>query len=508
VKLDERLAALAEVVALGEGRLDVEAARGVVERAGARLGLGLETTIVALAGPTGAGKSTLFNALVGRDLAAASVRRPTTSSVRAAGDASPELLAWLRIKGSDPFSGGAPDLVLLDLPDYDSVETAHRDEVDRMVELVDLLVWVVDPQKYADSALHDGYLKRLGAYEGVMVLVLNQADRLSAPEVERLRGDLRRLLEHDGIPKVPVLALSATAGTGLPELRELLARRVRERKAAVQRLEADVAGAVEPLAATCAGKPGKADRTQLVHALSSAAGVPTVVAAVAASHRRKGALAAGWPLGRWLRRLRPDPLKRLRLEQGEEAHTSLPKATPVQRSQVSSAARMLALSAAGELAPPWPSLVRSAATRHEEAIPERLDRAVAGADLRLREPRWWRLAGLLQKLLALAAAAGALWLLGLVALGYLQLDDVLPTPELEGIPIPTLLFGGGLLAGLLLALIARWANGIGAGRRARVAGRSLAKRVEAVAEELVVTPVREELDARARLCEALSRSRR
>ena len=36
----------------------------------------------------------------------------------------------------------------------------HRLEVDRLVELVDLLVWVLDPQKYADAALHDRYLRR------------------------------------------------------------------------------------------------------------------------------------------------------------------------------------------------------------------------------------------------------------------------------------------------------------------------------------------------------------
>ena len=31
-------------------------------------------------------------------------------------------------------------------------------EVDRLVQLVDMLIWVVDPQKYADAALHDRYL--------------------------------------------------------------------------------------------------------------------------------------------------------------------------------------------------------------------------------------------------------------------------------------------------------------------------------------------------------------
>src|SRR5207253_1696815 len=37
-------------------------------------------------------------------------------------------------------------LVLLDLPDHDSTETSHHEEVDRVVALADVLVWVLDPQ--------------------------------------------------------------------------------------------------------------------------------------------------------------------------------------------------------------------------------------------------------------------------------------------------------------------------------------------------------------------------
>ena len=49
----------------------------------------------------------------------------------------------------------------MDLPDHDSTEVSHHLEVDRLVELADLLVWVLDPQKYADAALHDRYLAPL-----------------------------------------------------------------------------------------------------------------------------------------------------------------------------------------------------------------------------------------------------------------------------------------------------------------------------------------------------------
>ena len=85
--LERRLEALAEAVALAEGRLEPAAvadAGAVVRRAGERLGHGLDATVVALAGPTGAGKSTLFNLLAGRELSRTGVRRPTTAATTAA----------------------------------------------------------------------------------------------------------------------------------------------------------------------------------------------------------------------------------------------------------------------------------------------------------------------------------------------------------------------------------------------------------------------------------------
>jgi len=84
-----------------------------------------------------------------------------------------------------------------------------------------------------------------------------------------------------------------------------------------------------------------------------------------------------------------------------------------------------------------------------------------------------------------------------------QLEDAIPLPEYEGFPVPTLMLAGGLLAGLLLALLARWLTGIGAARRARAAERSLRKRVEEVARELVIEPVRSELALRDELCAAV-----
>jgi putative protein kinase ArgK-like GTPase of G3E family len=514
--LDRRLSALAEAVELAEGRLEpaaVEAARGVVARAGRRLGLGVEETVVALAGPTGAGKSTLFNAVAGDELVTAGRRRPTTATATAAvwGDGAGPLLDWLEVPRRHRVSGAGLDgLVLLDLPDFDSVESAHRLEVDRVLELADLVVWIVDPQKYADASLHERYLRPLASHRETMLVVLNQADLLDADALAACRADMTRLLREDGLDGVPMLAASARTGDGLADLRSALAKRVAAREAAVARLSADVERAAAELGATCGGRAAgvaKADRERLLAALEEAAGVPAVVSAVERTHRRSGALATGWPLVRWARRLRPDPLRRLHLSGREAQRTSLPGATGVQRAEVSAAGRALAARASDGLPDPWPGLVRGAATGEEDGLAERLDRAVAGTPLPDRRPRWWAVLGMAQRLLAVVAAVGALWLVGLAGLGYLQLDDAVPTPDLEGFPVPTVLLLGGLLLGLLLGAVTRWANGIGARRRGRVAARRLRARVAEVAEDGILSRVAGELEAHGALCSALAVAR-
>jgi GTP-binding protein EngB required for normal cell division len=305
--LPTRVAALAEVTQLGAGRLPdaaLEQAAAVVVRARERAALSPDHTVVALAGSTGSGKSSLLNALAGEEIATAGVTRPTTGFPSAAvwppradatgpgrrrsgrgsdaepvtgatdgeGDGAPDdagdLLDWLEV-GSRRYLGrgpardttgpGAPaagsvtaavptGLVLLDLPDHDSVVVEHRVRAERLVERVDLLVWVVDPQKYADAALHERYLQPLAGHGDVVVLVLNQVDRLTDSEREACLSDLRRLAAEDGLPGVPVLGVSAATGYGLDALRELLADAARPRlRAAVGRV-AD-ARVVEPVAA-------------------------------------------------------------------------------------------------------------------------------------------------------------------------------------------------------------------------------------------------------------------
>jgi GTP-binding protein EngB required for normal cell division len=518
-----RLEALDEVLALARDRVDpdvVAAAERVAVKAGERLRFGDTHTVVALAGATGSGKSSLFNALAGANLSKVGMRRPTTGVAHAAvwgADVSVPLLDWLAVPrrhvvehGRDTGLNG---LVLLDLPDVDSVDTSHRMEADRLVERVDLLVWVLDPQKYADASLHDRYLAPLADHADVMLVVLNQADRLPERARTGCRTDLKRLLEHDGLSAVPIVLASAVTSEGLDRLREELRARVAARRAAVQRLEADLASVAVALDGSCSERSvagvGRADRDALVAALSDAAGVEVVARAVGRAYRARARRVTGWPFTRWTARLRPDPARRLRLPESpsELVRTSLPGPSAVQQARVDSALRHLGERAATDLPEPWPTVVRRAATRRREDLPELLDRAIAGTDLGLdRRPRWWRAVGFLQWLLAFAAVVGALWLLALFGIAWLQLPEP-PLPMIGVIPLPTLSLGGGLLLGLVLALASGRVAAVGAWRRARRARRRLHAKVERLAEEVVVTPVERELAAHTALCKALRRVR-
>ena len=98
-----RIDALDGAVQAARGRLDdglVDDAAGVVDRAAGRLRLSATHTVVGIAGATGSGKSSTFNALTGLELSAVGVRRPTTSWATACvwgRDGAAELLGWLGI---------------------------------------------------------------------------------------------------------------------------------------------------------------------------------------------------------------------------------------------------------------------------------------------------------------------------------------------------------------------------------------------------------------------------
>jgi len=514
---------LRRAVESARGRLDdalVDDAAGVVERADARLSLSGGHTVVALAGATGSGKSSTFNALAGLDLAAIGVRRPTTSWTQACAwgaEGAGELLDWLGVPRVHQVSRDSmldvpredrdlQGLVLLDLPDHDSTELTHHVEVDRLVRLTDMLVWVLDPQKYADAAVHDRYLKPFASYKDIIVVVLNHIDAVPTERRQAMVDDLRRLLRADGLDGVPILATSARYGEGIPELKRLISTRVAAKKATKARLMADVTSAAERMQfVNGAAKPGdvaRAHKNELVDAFADAAGVPTVVRAVERATTVRANRATGWPVTSWLSKLRPDPLKRLHLDLGARgkeltsgSRASVPQASRVQRARVDTAVRTVADDASAELSKPWAAAVRRASVSRLPDLNDGLDKAVSGTDLGVsRTPLWWRLVRLLQWALMLTALGGGLWLAGLAVFGFLQVPAP-GTPDYEGFPVPTLMLLGGVAAGIALALLCRVLTGLSARAKARSADRRLRAAIGEVTERLVIEPIETEISS-------------
>ena len=234
--LGARIEGLDAAADAARGRLDdaiVDEVREVADRAAGRMRLSAEHTVVAIAGATGSGKSSTFNWLTGLDLSAVGVRRPTTSWATACvwgSEGAAELLEWLGIPARHQVTRDSmldtrredhslDGVVMLDLPDHDSTELSHHLEVDRLVQLADLLVWVLDPQKYADAAIHDRYLAPYTTHQDVMLVVLNHIDTVPEAERDSMVADVRRLLDAEGLGEVPVLAVSAREGDGMTELK-------------------------------------------------------------------------------------------------------------------------------------------------------------------------------------------------------------------------------------------------------------------------------------------------
>lgn len=296
--LTHRASEIARALEIGGIRIDgrvVEQVTEALDGVRERLALGVDHTVVALVGGTGSGKSSLFNALTDFEFADVGVTRPTTSKVTACtwgGQADP-LLEWLgvdldrRIERESDLLGDAEaelrGLVLLDLPDHDSIDPAHREVVDRLLPMVDLLVWVVDPQKYADDALHSGYLRRLSAHEAAMLVVLNQVDTVPPDQRAGLAADVGRLLAEDGLQGVPVLSVSARTGEGVDTLRARLGGAVGRRSVAAERAGAELHDAAALVLTQVAdGEPETFPREQFVDAVAEAAGVPVIAEAVEA----------------------------------------------------------------------------------------------------------------------------------------------------------------------------------------------------------------------------------
>ncbi|MDO4898242.1 MAG: dynamin family protein [Rothia sp. (in: high G+C Gram-positive bacteria)] len=556
-----RVAALERAVELGQGRVDPEIisrATDVLERTGARRELSAEHTVIGFFGATGSGKSTLFNAVVGQDIAKSAARRPTTSTAQAAiwGRAGVEpLLDWLGVENRtymDEDAAAATDalnradvpvtvgmwnkirksvgqakteeasggLVLLDLPDFDSVEASNRLIVEKMAACVDVLVWVMDPQKYADAVIHQDFIAPLASHGAVTLAVLNQADRLDAAEVPAVLDSLKLLLAQDGLTSTLIadpLAVSARTKEGVPRLREILGQVAVAKSAALERIEADLLTVGKELGNQDGGGPPQGvthdNMDELEAGLYAASGADAVVKAAANSYKLHAAEKTGWIATRWLLHMKKDPLKRLGLHKEHDgspiAKSSLPPLGAAQKATVSTTLRNFAADVSEGVAEPWSHSIRDSARTYEDQLPAEIERAIATVHYDAEKKRWWwHLLNAFQWVGLLAALVGLLWLTALAVAGYFQI--VLPDPPtVEGfpLPVPTLLVVTGLLLGIVVAMLGRVCAAAGHRLYARGITRQLERNIEDVAARAVRAPVEEELDRLADYRAALDQAR-
>lgn len=411
--LQPRMDGLENAVAAARGRLDhdlLDAVQASVARSTERLRMSVSHTIVAIAGSTGSGKSTIFNALAGVDLSASGAQRPTTSTTKAlvwSDDDLHEMLEWLGVPVSDQYTRSTlpgtsrtklPEgLLLLDLPDHDSMEVAHHQEAERIVELADILIWVVDPQKYADAAIHHRFIQPLAGHRAVTMVVLNHIDEVPEERRVGMVRDLRKLLVADGMRDPRILATSARHGTGMKELRTAIRRRVEENQNARLRVEADIRAAALRLEQVSGDAPPSVPDVwvaDLERRVAAAAGVTALVATTEREVRAEAARRVALSLRR-------------RRASGDAAPDQR-RLGPVDRPAVDTAVRNLVAKVSRNLKPAWAFPIWAAASERLPETDDRLDAELSALRFEQRLPRWLPLIGLLRIVLATGIVAGAL----------------------------------------------------------------------------------------------------
>jgi GTP-binding protein EngB required for normal cell division len=561
--LSDRLTAVARLIQIGAARSGsdgfsqklLDDTEELLGRAGERLRLSASHTVVALAGGTGSGKSSLFNQLAGADFSTVGVTRPITRDAHAcvwgvAG--SGPLLEWLGVPRRYRYARGSAldrgeeamaGLVLLDLPDHDSVVAGASQQVDRLVGLADLMVWVLDPQKYADAAVHRRFLVPLAGHSEVVAVVLNQCDLLSEAQTEDCISDLRRLLDSEGLHDAAILVTSAVTGAGIDALRKLLVQTVSQRKAATARLSADMDGIVARFApyvdaataaqaagasAADAGAPGSGDSgaagnapvpagtasvqaastARLADAFSAAAGVPAVGDSLQSARELRAVDYVGWPVA-WLavRLTGRDPVRKARLGKlWEEVRTVTAGPSGAQQAEIDNALTRLADEVGPPLPKPWSRTVRTAVRSMAEEIPAALGTAM-GESLPTDDKiaPWWRLIGAFQGLLLGAVIVGLAWIAAIVAFGVFSAASNVPGLFSDAALIPwiCLLMAAFLFLGWLTAAGCVNLVRAAAEREHEDVEADMRSRIAMVAREMVTVPVEQELSEYQRFQEEL-----
>jgi len=540
--LSQRLTALARVIQIGSARTGPDGfsvpllaeAEQLVNRAGERLRMSANHTVAVLAGGTGSGKSSLFNRLAGADFSAVGVIRPFTKDPHACVwgmDGAAALLEWLRIPPRNRYARSSAlgegeeslrGLILIDLPDHDSVAARASAEMNRLVGLADLMIWVLDPQKYADAAVHSRYLTQLAGYSAVIAVVLNQSDLLTAEQAEDCVSDLRRLLDSENLHDARVLTTSARTGVGLDELRKVLAESVAARRAATDRIAADLeamGARFLPYAGEGRGAGQDTDTDDfaevppssamvLAESFGRAAGAAGVGQALQSARELRAVDYVGWPVS-WLldRALGRDPVRKLRLGNlWEELRGVSAGPAGAQQAEIDNALTALGEQIGPTLPKPWSETVQAAARSRRDEIPGALGEAI-GDSLPAENTAapWWRVVAVWQGLLLGCVVAGLAWVVALLVIGVFHAARHAPAIFSDAALLPwvILLIAAILVLGWLTASGCMSLVSSAALRERSRVEEQMRSRMKDVAEQLVLMPVKQELSEYGRFCAAL-----
>jgi energy-coupling factor transporter ATP-binding protein EcfA2 len=516
--LDNLDEAIAAAKALG---LDVSAAVATKDTMRARLGFPSSAYVLALAGGTGVGKSTLLNAIAGAEVSPAGPRRPTTSQAVAWLPSSRRhelagLLQWLGIGEVREHAGGTlGDVAVLDLPDFDSIALEHRERVDDLLPRVDAVAWIVDPEKYMDQVIHGSYLRRFAPRIRRQIVVLNRSDLLSPEDARRVADDMRDQLRRDGAAGIEVVETRAREAGGVANLREWLESAVEAKRVVIARVAAEAREAVRDLAADAGVADGSVspvvDSSRRERALESVARGTLALIDIAGLERQ--AVAAT----RFAARRRgAGPLRHLT--------SAIYRLTGRARTAADPAGFLTRWQLRGSLAPaveplrelltstlpsvPGPLRRRLAALTAPEALEDRLaksiDRSLALEATSFRAPTsaLWPVIGAAQYAVTAFLVFSVLWFASLFVIHDAPVSSI-SVPYLGFVPTPVVLLASTLLAGYVLAkLLQLQAGWLGRRWAKRVGMRITAGVRERIGEDLLV-PLDEFDASRAALDRAL-----
>ena len=215
-QLDRLLASMHESRVLQLQTDERTALEHAVERTRAHLLEGPDPILlVALAGGTGAGKSSLINALAGSSIATVSALRPTTQKLCVYHHHAVTLdrLPGVITSEAKLVSHDRPELrtkVLIDTPDLDSFVVEHRALTQVLLKAAGLVLYVFSPEKYIEERTWS-VLREEQAFSA-SAAILNKIDQVAAPEErELIVSDLRRHFASVGLADVRIFQTSALA---------------------------------------------------------------------------------------------------------------------------------------------------------------------------------------------------------------------------------------------------------------------------------------------------------